>query len=290
MDVWVPDSRLDRVDDRRIDEAWVTSLWRRRGARLVRVAIDGSLPCDDRGRHLRDEPVLGRFDPEAHFLVGAVAGAPYFTTLGDDDGPTRPLRGLAQTLSDTERDIATTALALTNWHRVAPHCGACGGPTHVRNGGHARHCPACERDRFPRTDPAVIVAVVDDADRLLLGHQVTWPEGRVSLLAGFVEAGESLEQAVRREVHEEAGVRLGAIRYHGSQPHPFPRSLMLGFIARAVTTEVTVDGVEIEWGEFFSRDDVYARLVDGTISLPTQSSIAALLVRLWLAGELPAPQ
>lgn len=290
MDVWVPDSRLERVDDRRTDEAWVSSTWGRRGARLVRIALDGSLPCDDRGRHLRDEPAAGDFDPDAHFLVGWVGGVPYFTTLGGDDGPSRPLRSLSLTLSDTERDVATTALALTNWHQVAPHCGSCGGPTRVGKAGHARHCPACERDRFPRTDPAVIVAVVDADDRLLLGHQVTWPEGRVSLLAGFVEAGESLEQAVRREVLEEAGVRLGAIRYHGSQPHPFPRSLMLGFVARALSADVTVDGVEIEWGGFFSRDDVRARLRDCTISLPTQSSIAALLVRLWVAGELPAPE
>ncbi len=129
--------------------------------------------------------------------------------------------------------LGVTAVALAAWHRSHRCCPRCGTPTVVGHAGWVRHCPTDGRDQYPRTDPAVIMAVVDDDDRLLLGHAATWPERRFSTLAGYVEPGEGLEQAVRREVDEEVGVRIGEVTYRGSQPWPFPASIMLAFVGRA---------------------------------------------------------
>ena len=163
------------------------------------------------------------------------------------------LREVGHQLSDNERDIAAAASAVTQWHRLEPMCPQCGGGTKVINGGFARHCTVCQRDHFPRTDPAVIVAVVDKSDRLLLGGQETWGN-RVSVLAGFVEAGESLEQAIHREIGEEVDISLSAVTYFGSQPWPFPRSLMVGFFARAATTDICIDADEIAYADWFTRE------------------------------------
>ena len=156
----------------------------------------------------------------------------------------------------------------------------------MRQAGHVRYCPACDRDRFPRTDPAIITAILDDADRLLLAHNTAWDVPRMSLVAGFVDAGESLEACVRREALEEVGVRLAEVRYVASQPWPFPRSLMLGFVARAEASDVTVDGIEIDRAVFVTRDEYDAMLADGRLAMPTSVSIAASLIGLWRRGEL----
>lgn len=290
MDLWVPESRFRRTPEGGVPTERLVELWRHPQARVIRVDREGNVSAADAdGTGLGLTSPRGPVDPQRHFLLGTVDDQPWFVTEEPGPGPVAGLRTLAVHLDDTHRDIATTAVALTNWHRVAPHCGACGGATQVRRGGFLRYCPACDRERYPRTDPAVIVAIVDAADRLLLAHQATWPQNRASILAGFVEAGESLEQAVRREVLEEAGVRLGPVRYHASQPHPFPRSLMLGFVARSLDTDLVVDHSELEWAAFLSRAEVTGRLAEGSLSLPVQSSIAAHLVRLWLAGDLPDP-
>ena len=133
---------------------------------------------------------------------------------------------------------------------------------------------------------SMIVAITDGDGRLLLGHHTGWDEQRVSILAGFVEAGESLEQAVRREVREESGLELGAVRYVGSQPWPFPRSLMLGFVADAASTDVRVDGDEIEWADFYTVAEVDQRVADGRLVLPQQLSIASTIIAAWRAGRL----
>ena len=187
-------------------------------------------------------------------------------------------------LTDNERDIAATAAAVCNWHRAERFCARCGGGTRVINGGYARHCDACDEDHFPRTDPAVIVGVLDDDDRLLLGGQPSWGN-RVSVLAGFVELGESLEQAIHREIGEEADIEIGTTRYFGSQPWPFPRSLMVGYFARAATTAICVDADELDHAAWMSREEVRSRVRSGELALPGASSIASRMIDAWLDGQ-----
>ncbi len=197
------------------------------------------------------------------------------------------LRQIGAVLSARDVGLATTALALAAWHETHPRCPRCGGLTDVVQAGWVRRCPADASDHYPRTDPAVIMAVVDDADRLLLGHAVQWPENRFSTLAGYVEPGEGIEQAVRREVGEEVSVRIGEVSYRGSQPWPFPASLMLAFRARALTTEVTVDGVEITEARWFTRAELGRQVAAGQVLLPMRASIARVLIEEWFGADLP---
>ncbi|MGH3328313.1 MAG: NAD(+) diphosphatase, partial [Streptomycetales bacterium] len=159
--------------------------------------------------------------------------------------------------------------------------------TEVAAAGHLRRCPRCGAEHYPRTDPAVIMLVVDDDGRCLLGHQPRWPPRRFSAFAGFVEPGESLEQAVLREVHEEAGVRVRDVHYVASQPWPFPSSLMLAFTARAVTTEIAVDGEEIVEARWFSRAELAAAIENAEVILPPPVSIAHRLIETWYGTPLP---
>ena len=154
--------------------------------------------------------------------------------------------------------------------------------------GHVRRCPACGAEHFPRTDPAVIMLVTDDAGRALLGHNPQWPPNRFSTLAGFVEPGESAEQAVVREIEEESGVDVVDVRYLGSQPWPFPSSLMLGFTARALDPDaVHVDGEEIHEARWFSPDDLRAAVASGEVLFPPSVSIARRLIEHWYGGPIP---
>nr|WP_216648563.1 NAD(+) diphosphatase [Isoptericola chiayiensis] len=187
--------------------------------------------------------------------------------------------------------LAVEAVALAGWHATHPVCAVCGTPTQVGQAGWERRCPVDERRTYPRTDPAVIMAVVDDADRLLLGHAARWPAGRYSTLAGFVEAGEALEDTVRREVAEESGVLVGSgagdVVYRGSQAWPFPASLMLGFRARAVDTRVRTDDEEITDARWFTRDELSDAVTRGEVGLPGRASIARALIEEWFGAELP---
>lgn len=290
MELWVTDSRFDRALDARMDPTWVADTWAGGRARVLGVNRNSEITVDAVRRALRWTPAAGDYDPERHFLVGATEDAAWFVVFdtGSDDvtGATASLRDLAVIFDDTYTDLVASAVALVNWHRVAPHCGVCGAMTVVQEGGHARWCEACRRQRFPRTDPAVIVAVLDADDRLLLAHQVVWEPGRVSILAGFVEAGESLEQAVHREIVEECGIEVTDITYLGSQPWPFPRSLMLGYVARAVTTDITVDGTEIEYAHFYTRPEFEDAVAAGQLLLPGGASIGSRLIHSWRNGEL----
>ncbi len=150
-----------------------------------------------------------------------------------------------------------------------------------------RECPTCRAAHFPRTDPAVIMLVTDADERALLGHQPRWPEGRFSTLAGFVEPGEPLEAAVRREVAEEVGIVVGEVTYAGSQPWPFPSSLMLGFFASAHTTDIGVDGVEIASARWFTRGQLAEAIAAGDVGLPGSLSISRWLIETWYGGALP---
>lgn len=223
--------------------------------------------------------------PDDLFL-GEADGRTWFARRTESDEGLVSLRDVGHLLSPLDLELAMTAVALEAWHARARHCTLCGSVTIPAVGGWSTTCADCGHEHFPRTDPAVIVAITDDQDRLLLAHQAAWGQGRVSILAGFVEAGESLEQAVHREVFEESGVRLAEVAYVASQPWPFPRSLMLGFRARAVPGDVQVDGVELAWGDWFTRDAVRDRVAAGTLSLPGHTSVARRLVEAWLDGSL----
>jgi NAD+ diphosphatase len=180
------------------------------------------------------------------------------------------------------------ATALTSWHETHPRCPRCGGPTEVINVGYARRCSSDGSEHYPRTDPAVIVLVLDsdgDDSRCLLGRQASWPEGRFSTLAGFVEPGETVEQAVAREVAEESGVEVESVAYAGSQPWPFPASLMLAYYAVAgpgAAAHLSVDGEEIIEARWFTRDQLRAATEAGEVLVPPRLSVARRLVEGWL--------
>ncbi len=197
------------------------------------------------------------------------------------------LRTVGSTMAARDAGLGVTAVALAAWHRSHRCCPACGTPTVVGYAGWVRHCPTDGRDQYPRTDPAVIMAVVDDDDRLLLGHAAQWPERRFSTLAGYVEPGEGLEQAVRREVGEEVGVAVGEVTYRGSQAWPFPASIMLAFVARATSTQITVDGVEVTEARWFTRAELATAAESGEVLLPSRASIARALIEEWAEGPLP---
>lgn len=207
------------------------------------------------------------------------------------EGPDRwtSLRTVGADLDAHDAGLATAAVALDAWHDRHPRCPRCGATTRVALAGWSRVCDADGSEHHPRTDPAVIMAVVDDDDRLLLGHATAWPAGRWSTLAGFVEAGESAEQAVRREVLEEAGVVVGDVHYAGSQPWPFPGSLMLGFRARALTTALRPDGVEVANVRWFTRAELTRAVDSGEVVLPTGASIARALVEQWWGDGASGP-
>ncbi len=272
---------FDRLDGLRRDDAVVRELWRT--AVVVRIGPRGGFGVTLAGDQvtLQTTVAMGDYDPERHWLLGRDGVRVMFAeSVPDLVGDT--IREVGARLSPAELELATMAAATAEWHRLEPCCPQCGGPTGVCAAGAARWCAGCERELFPRTDPAVIVAVVDRAGRLLLGRQGVWPEGRHSVLAGFVEAGESLEQAVHREVFEEVGVRLADVSYVASQPWPFPRSIMLGFRATAETTDIVVDGSEIVSARWFTQQQLRDEVTAGALSLPGQASIAHRLISAWL--------
>jgi NAD+ diphosphatase len=198
------------------------------------------------------------------------------------------LREAAALLNDRDAGLFTHAVALANWHATHTHCPRCGSPTVTVAAGHAQRCPVDGSEHFPRIDPAVIMLVTDPDDRCLLARNRRWPERRVSILAGFVEPGESAEQAVAREVGEETGITVARVRYAGSQPWPMPQSLMLGFRASASgDLELRVDDDEIAEAHWFSRDELRSALASREILLPPPVSIAHRLIESWYGEELP---
>ena len=195
------------------------------------------------------------------------------------------VREIGSLLADRELELGLHALALSNWHRAHPRCPKCGGATRVDLGGAARFCDADQSQHHPRTDSAVIVLVRDRNDRILLGHQPIWPEGRFSTFAGFLEPGETFEQCVAREVLEESAVRVSELKYLGSQPWPFPASIMIAF--EAVTDnpdDARGDGEEITDVRWFSRAELKAAAADGSLLLPPSISVARKMIERWL-GE-----
>jgi len=261
------------------------------------VAVFGRLDDVDE-RLARGEFVfLGIIDERAHFALDVSAietplemlQSPALAAAGIAEAGVRfaDLRQLGARLERHEGALLAFARAMLFWHSRHRFCGLCGNPTRSEEAGHMRRCtdPACHAMHFPRTDPAVIM-LVTDGDRALLGRNKNFPvPGMYSTLAGFVEPGESLEDAVAREVREETAIEVAAVHYHSSQPWPFPANIMLGFYAEAATTEIAVDYAELADARWFERDWLASHADDDTFRLPRLDSIARRLIGDWLAGR-----
>lgn len=226
-------------------------------------------------------------DDVAYFGV-SVPGGVSRVRSGEDDVQPVSLRQVGALLSDRDAGLLTHAVALANWHDTHTHCPRDGTPTVPAPAGHLTTCPTDGSEHFPRLDPAVIMLVTDPDDRCLLARNALWPKGRMSVLAGFVEPGESAEHAVAREVFEETAITVGHIRYLGSQPWPMPRSLMLGFQAAAPGGQrITVDAEEIGEARWFTREEMLAAIGTGELAVAPTSSIARRLIEFWYGGNLP---
>jgi NAD+ diphosphatase len=272
---------LDRAPSERRDAAWVAGQ-RSRDDAVSLVLSERGLWVDD-GRLLLVPPTA-----DAVFL-GLAGERPLFAGDAAEDEPARGrpagLREAATELPAEDAALGAYAASLLSWHRRHRFCASCGAQTEAVDGGHERRCPACDAHHFPRTDPVVIVRVVDESDRLLLGRQASWPAGRFSVLAGFVEPGETLEEAVRREVLEESGVVVSDVSYVASQPWPFPSSLMIGFSALGSGDPQPGDA-ELEEVRWFERAEVEAAAAGGgPVELSPSYSISRRLIDGWLTAE-----
>jgi len=290
-------SGVERSTARRSDAEWLAGAWADPLTRVL-VVQDGQVLARfaDGSAELVFVPP-GRAPDGASFLLGIDADdVAYFGVSGPlpesagADGVRRAgLRDAGPLLADRDAGLLTHAVALANWHGVAEYCPRCGSLTEPAQAGHSRRCTVDDSEHFPRIDPAVIMAVTDPDDRCLLARNAQWPPRRVSVLAGFVEPGESAEQAVAREVHEETGIVVDSVSYAGSQPWPMPHSLMLGFRAEAIGTEIRVDADEIAEARWYSRDDLRESLVSAELLMPPSLSISRWLIETWYGGELPSP-
>lgn len=284
------DGALDRAEHLRSDDAKLAALWP--DARVLLLDAEGRALADAAGvlhtsrgaRHPdrgADAVLLGLDGGQAWFALPLLGDGP-------DDGLQRiDLRTAAAAWPVRESTAFAQARAVLHWRARHRYCGACGGALRYQRAGWLGRCMQCDLEHYPRTDPAVIVAVTD-GERLLLGRQANWPARRYSTLAGFVEPGETLEQAVVREVFEESAVRVRGCRYLASQPWPFPSSLMLGFVAEAEPDVPRVNDDELEDARWFTRDEVGAALRgdtnDAGLLLSPKLSISRWLIETWHAS------
>jgi NAD+ diphosphatase len=292
-------SQIDRAGELRTNQSTLDGLWQR--AKILHIA-DGRIAAHDEKLTLASAAEIstiaasGKFTEGSRYFLGLdlTDRSPYFVWdsqwVGDvtdevkSEGFTT-LREIGAQLSPIESELALHATALSNWHLAHPRCPRCGGPTRVDLGGAARYCDADQSQHHPRTDSAVIVLIKDRADRILLGHQPVWPEGRFSTFAGFLEPGETFEQCVSREVFEESHIKVSEIKYLGSQPWPFPASIMIAFEAVTDNPEAAQgDGEEITEVKWFSRAELKAAAADGSLLLPPTISVARKMIEGWL-GE-----
>jgi NAD+ diphosphatase len=300
---------IDRAAERRRDQAWITDraadptsvvvpVWRSRS--LVVPEREGGYGYDAVLLSIREAAEVAGPPSEWIFLgieshravfAAEVTDAPVPRTPGEPvESPPLPgelhdLHRIGATLGQHEGSLLAYARAVVTWSRAHRFCGRCGHPTRSEEGGHVRRCDnaVCAAQHFPRTDPAIIV-LVEDHDRCLLGRKDTWPAGVYSALAGFVEPGESLSEAVAREVREETGIHVDHVRYRSSQPWPFPASIMLGFHARRTGGELAIDLHELSDARWFDRDEVASRH-ENDAGLPSRVSIARRLIAEWLSGD-----
>ena len=292
-------STVDRATARRADGAWVEAAWADPRSRVLVVSDSQALVRSADGRpelvfiSSAEAPEGTKFllgvdtDDVAYFGV-SVPGGVSRVRSGEDDVQPMSLRQVGALLSDRDAGLLTHAVALANWHDTHTHCPRDGTPTVPAPAGHLTTCPTDGSEHFPRLDPAVIMLVTDPDDRCLLARNALWPKGRMSVLAGFVEPGESAEHAVAREVFEETAITVGHIRYLGSQPWPMPRSLMLGFQAAAPGGQrITVDAEEIGEARWFTREEMLAAIGTGELAVAPTSLIARRLIEFWYGGEPP---
>jgi NAD+ diphosphatase len=287
----------NRLGLRRTDEEWLAEAWQDPGTRVLVVAGNRLRPVDGEIRWTTpaEAPegtlvLLGVRDDVVHVaVVVAPEDAP-----GEPDEwvPLRNVLGLLAEGAADQAPLLMHAIGLAEWHHATRYCPRCGGTLTSRAAGHELRCTQCDRAQFPRTDPAVIMAITHgegDDEAILLGRNRAWPAGRWSTLAGFCEPGETLEDAVRREVHEEVGVEVGEVDYFGSQPWPLPASLMLGFTGKALTTEIDVDGAEIEEARWWTRAELVAAARSGELVVPRGVSISSSLIESWIGRPLEGP-
>jgi NAD+ diphosphatase len=292
---------LDRAGHLRADTAWFESALADPRSRVAplwnsRSLVTGSEAAGDfSAAFLRLEEIPEeRRNSEQLILLGCIGDVPLFTLeIESPEPPPSPdgarfeeLRNIAAMLPTDQAGVLSYARAMATWRRTHRHCGRCGSGTLAAKSGHVLVCtnPTCRHEQFPRIDPAIIV-LVTDGERALLGRQATWPVGRYSTIAGFVEPGESLEDAVAREVHEETGVIVDGVEYHSSQPWPFPSSLMLGFVAQALSTEIHLRDGELEDARWFTRGDISS----GASLLPPRLSISFRLIEHWFDAAAERP-
>jgi len=289
---------LDRAGHRRQEPGLLTDLVTDPATRVAVIVGDTMEVVEDRtsptGRSLALRPPVPADADRLAVFLGEEArdGGPtaYLAVVGDPTdvgaGEWQNLRTAGLHLGDRDAGIFTTTQALANWHATHPFCPRCGARTTPELAGWTRRCEREGSEHYPRTDPAVIMAVVDDDGRLLLGRGAQWPEGRFSVLAGFVEPGESLEAAVAREVDEEVGVKVTDVTYLGNQPWPFPSSDMIGFSARALGTELTLDPAEIAEARWVTREAYVEALRTGELRTPSGISIAQRIIEQWLGRTI----
>ena len=298
-------SRIDRAGELRVNQETLDQLWKR--AKILQIAegriaaVDTALTlisAQDVAAHI----AAHTFTEGSRYFLGLdlETKAPFFAWdtewVGSIDDEVKEVgfstvREIGSLLSEQELEISLHAMGLSNWHRAHPRCPRCGGATRVDLGGAARTCDADGSQHHPRTDSAVIVLVKDRSDRILLGHQPIWPEGRFSTFAGFLEPGETFEQCVAREVLEESAVVVTELKYLGSQPWPFPASIMIAFEAVTDNPErAQGDGQEITEVKWFTRAQLMAAAKDGSLLLPPSISVARKMIERWLGESAPGGQ
>jgi NAD+ diphosphatase len=287
----------DRITNMRGNEAWVQNRLADPTTRLVPVWNLKNLIDDEKAPHavLLSPAELEHLPPisDSITFLGKDQKTDYFGIDFRVNGSSQPpdlgplghfadLKSVGPLLDWREGSLLAYARAMCYWHEHHRFCGVCGSETRNTHAGHVRVCTNvhCGQQHFPRTDPAIIVLVAD-GDHALLGRQAVWPKSMYSTIAGFVEPGESLEAAVKREVFEETGVGIANVNYHSSQPWPFPSSIMLGFTAEAESREIHLNDSELEDARWISRDDMAQALTAGSIKLPTPISIAYRLIEGW---------
>ena len=291
---------LDRADHMRRDETWLARQLAAETTRFVPVWRDKNLigagsearalwlshgEIGHLSAHLVETVFLGRDGGTFLFAFDvSIMETPEAAPGIAGRGVFEDLRAVGPVIARREGAILAYARGLLHWHKRHRFCGVCGHATASRQGGHVRAClnQRCGAQHFPRTDPAVIM-LIHDGERCVLGRQKIWPPGMHSTLAGFVEPGESLEEAVAREVYEEVGLEVGEVTYHSSQPWPFPSSIMLGFHATAAHAPLRIDEEELGGAAWFTREALRTSPENETFRLPRRDSIARRLIEDWLA-------